>query len=306
MRSFHVPATFGTSACAPSLPSTPTVRATLVTCCAKMPSVSVIELSVSASAAISPFASTTSFCLRSPVATAVTTFTMPRTCVVRFVAMKLTLSVRSFHTPDTPRTFCLAAELALGADLLGDARDLGGEGVELIDHRVDGVLELEHLALGVDGDLLRQVALRHRRRDLGDVAHLVREVRREDVDVVGEVLPRAAHTLDLGLTAELALGADLFRDAGDLAGEGAELIDHRVDGVLELVDLALGVDGDLARHVAVGDGGRHLGDVADLRGEVVGEQVDVVGERPSTCRPRRAPRPARRACPPRRRFGRRS
>ena len=29
---------------------------------------------------------------------------MPRTCVVRFDAMKLTLSVRSFQTPDTPFT----------------------------------------------------------------------------------------------------------------------------------------------------------------------------------------------------------
>jgi hypothetical protein len=62
-------------------------------------------LSVSASAAISPFASTpTSFCDRSPSATAVTTLTMPRTCVVRFDAMKLTLSVRSFHDAATPCT----------------------------------------------------------------------------------------------------------------------------------------------------------------------------------------------------------
>ncbi len=61
-------------------------------------------LSVSPSAAISPLASTTSFCDRSPLATAVTTLTMPRTCAVRFEAMKLTLSVRSFHTPETPFT----------------------------------------------------------------------------------------------------------------------------------------------------------------------------------------------------------
>ena len=104
VRSFHVPATPGTSACAPSLPSTPTVRATEVTCCAKMPRVLVMLLSVSPSAAISPLASTTSFCDRSPLATAVTTLTMPRTCAVRFEAMKLTLSVRSFHTPETPFT----------------------------------------------------------------------------------------------------------------------------------------------------------------------------------------------------------
>ena len=61
-------------------------------------------LMVSASAAISPLASTTSFWRRSPLATAVTTLTMPRTCVVRLRAMKLTLSVRFFQTPATPGT----------------------------------------------------------------------------------------------------------------------------------------------------------------------------------------------------------
>ena len=61
-------------------------------------------LIVSASAATSPFASRTNFCERSPFATAVTTFTMPRTCFVRFEAMTLTLSVRSFHVPLTPLT----------------------------------------------------------------------------------------------------------------------------------------------------------------------------------------------------------
>ena len=63
-----------------------------------------MPLIVSASAAISPFASTVSFCFRSPFATAVTTFAMPRTWPVRLPAMKLTLSVRSFQVPETPRT----------------------------------------------------------------------------------------------------------------------------------------------------------------------------------------------------------
>ena len=42
------------------------------------------------------------------------------------------------------------AELAFGADLAGDAGHLGHEAVELVDHRVDGVLQLEHLALDID------------------------------------------------------------------------------------------------------------------------------------------------------------
>src|SRR5213075_143361 len=51
-----------------------------------------------------PFTSTVIFFDRSPVATAVVTCAMFRTWLVRFEAMKLTLSVRSFHVPATPRT----------------------------------------------------------------------------------------------------------------------------------------------------------------------------------------------------------
>ena len=42
------------------------------------------------------------------------------------------------------------------------------------------------------------------------------------------------------------------------AGEPVQLVHHRVQGVLQLEDLALDVDGDLARQVTAGDGGRHL------------------------------------------------
>jgi hypothetical protein len=73
--------------------------------------------------------------------------------------MKFTLSVRSFHVPATPPHLGLAAELALGADLARHARHLRREAVELVDHRVDGVLEREDLALDLDRDLARQVAL---------------------------------------------------------------------------------------------------------------------------------------------------
>src|SRR6202451_1260815 len=106
-------------------------------------------LMVSASAATSPFDFTARFCLRSPLATAVTTFTMPRTCSVRLAAMTLTVSVKSFQVPATPGTpgpQRRAAEQALGADFAGDAGDFRGEAVELIDHRVDGVLELQNFA----------------------------------------------------------------------------------------------------------------------------------------------------------------
>ena len=92
--------------------------------------------------------------------------------------MKLTLSVRSFQVPETPGHLGLAAELALGAHLAGDARHLAGEAVQLVHHGVDGVLQLQDLALHVDGDLARKVAARDGGRHLGDVADLAGEVRR--------------------------------------------------------------------------------------------------------------------------------
>ena len=104
VRSFQVPAAPGTLACPPSLPSTPTSRATVVTWSANVASVSIMLLIVFASSAISPFASTVSLRRRSPFATAVTTIAMPRTWLVRFAAMKLTFSVRPRHVPETPWT----------------------------------------------------------------------------------------------------------------------------------------------------------------------------------------------------------
>src|SRR5262249_13012477 len=70
----------------------------------------------------------------------------------------------------------LAAELAFSADFARDTRHFGCEGVQLVDHRVDGVFELQHFAAHVDGDLARKVAARHGSGHLRDVAHLVGEV----------------------------------------------------------------------------------------------------------------------------------
>src|SRR5207249_4759112 len=167
----------------------------------------------------------------------------------------------------------LAAELTLGADFAGDARHLRGERADLIDHRVDGVLELQDLAADIHRDLLGQVTIGDGGGDLGDVADLCGEVAGHRVDGVGEVLPGAGHVAHVGLATELALGADLAGDARDLGGERAELVDHRVDGVLELEHLAVDLDGDLSRKIAVGDGGGDLGDVADLGRQVAGHGV---------------------------------
>jgi hypothetical protein len=189
---------------------------------------------VSLSSRISPFTSTVILRDRSPRRTAVVTSAMLRTCAVRFAPIALTESVRSFQVPATSGHFRASAELAFGADFARDAADFRRERVELVDHRVDGVLQLEDLALHVDGDLARQVAARDRRRHAGDVADLRREVRRHRVHRVGEVLPRAGDAGHDRLAAELAVGADLARHARHFRREPAQLVDHRVDRFLQL------------------------------------------------------------------------
>ena len=104
VRFFHVPATPGTMAWPPSLPSVPTSRATRVTSDANELSWSTMVLIVFLSSRISPFTSTVILRDKSPRAMAVATSAIPRTWLVRFAAMTFTLSVRSFHVPATPGT----------------------------------------------------------------------------------------------------------------------------------------------------------------------------------------------------------
>src|SRR5205085_1026669 len=129
-----------------------------------------------------------------------------------------------------------------------------------------------------DGDLLAQVASRDGGGDLRDVADLPGEVGSHVVDVVGEVAPGAGDALHLRLTTEPSFGADSARDTRDLVGEGRQLVDHRVDRLRERGDLALRIDRDLLREVALGHSGGDLGDVADLTGQVCGHAVHVLGE----------------------------
>ena len=83
----------------------PTSRATRVTSEAKELSWSTIVLMVDFSSRISPSTATVIFFERSPLATAVVTSAMLRTCPVRLAAIMFTLSVRPFQTPPTPLTW---------------------------------------------------------------------------------------------------------------------------------------------------------------------------------------------------------
>src|SRR5262249_52952742 len=117
--------------------------------------------------------------------------------------------------------------------------------IELVDHCVDRVFQLEDFAAHIDGDLAREIAAGHRGGDLGDVTHLVGQVAAHRVDRVGEVLPGAGDAGDDRLAAELAFGADLAGDARHFGGKRTQLVDHRVDRLFQLQYLATHVDGDL-------------------------------------------------------------
>src|SRR5262249_52784835 len=155
---------------------------------------------------------------------------------------------------------------------------LAGGVLEVGDHLVDVVFELGDFAARLDVDVPSQIPLGHRGGHRRDRPDLRGQVGGQLVHVVGEVSPNACHAFDLSLATQASVRADLPADAGYLGGEGIELIHHHVDGVLQLQDLSLDVDGDLLGEVAVGHRGGDQRDVAHLIGQVGGHEVDVVGQ----------------------------
>src|SRR5207253_2478481 len=154
----------------------------------------------------------------------------------------------------------------------------GRKGAQLIDHRVDGVLQLQDLAAHGDRYLLREIPLRNRGRYFRDIPDLGRQVAAHHVDAVRQVLPSPSYPLNVRLSPESPFGANLADNTCHLRSEGAQLIDHRIDRVLQLQDLALDIDGDLLRQIAVGHGFGDLGDVPHLGREVSRHRVYAVGQ----------------------------
>ena len=172
----------------------------------------------------------------------------------------------------------LTAETSFHADFASHRRHLIGKCRQRVGHVVDGFGQRRDFALGVHGQLLREIAVGDGGHDLDDAAHLLGEVRSHDVDVVGEIFPRAGDSGHLRLSTELAVRTDFAGHARHFGGERVELVHHRVDGVLEFENFALHVDRDLARQVAASHGRRHLGDVSDLGRQVSGHGVHRVRE----------------------------
>src|SRR5439155_1407060 len=139
-------------------------------------------------------------------------------------------------------------------------------------------LQLQDLALDVHGNLFGEVPAGDGGGHVGDVAHLGGQVVSHQVHVVGQVLPRAGYPGNVRLAAEFPISTDLDRDPGHFRGETTKLFHHRVDGVLELENLAADIDGDLLGEVPGGDSGGDFSDVAYLGGQVGRHRVDAVGE----------------------------
>ena len=172
----------------------------------------------------------------------------------------------------------LAAQFAFRADFACDAGYLCSEGVQLIHHCVDRVLQLQDFTLHVHRDLPRQVAARDGRSHIGDIAHLCGQIVGHGIHAVGKVLPRARDSENVGLTAEPPFGTDFTSHARHFAGEGVELIHHRVDRVLDLQDFTADVDRDLLTQIAFDDGRGHLRDIAKLHGQIARHCVYGIGE----------------------------
>ena len=137
---------------------------------------------------------------------------------------------------------------------------------------------MQEFTAHVGGDLLGKISVGDRSRDIGNVAHLDGQVSGHEVHVVGQIFPGSGDAFDARLSAQLSFGADFAGDARHFGGEGAQLIDHGVDRGFQIEEFALHVDGDFLGQIAVGDGGRHGRDVADLAGQIRGHEIDVVGQ----------------------------
>ena len=104
--------------------------------------------------------------------------------------------------------------------------------------------------------------------DIGDVAHLAVRLPAMHVDVVGEIFPGAGDAGHSACPPSVPSVPTSRATRVTSPAKGIQLVDHGVDGVLELKNLALHVDRNFAREVAASDGGRDVGDVADLTGQV--------------------------------------
>ena len=164
----------------------------------------------------------------------------------------------------------MAAKFSFGAYLARYARHFGCERTKLIDHRVNGVFQLEDFPFHINRDLFRQIAGRDRSGDRGDVSHLAGQVAGHEINRIGQVLPRAGDAFHACLATKNSLGTHFARHTCYLRGEGAKLINHHVDRIFELKEFTFDIDSDFLRQIAVRYCRRYRRDIANLRRKIAG------------------------------------
>src|SRR5439155_12691 len=158
-----------------------------------------------------------------------------------------------FPRPRDTAHISLTTKSSFGTDFARHARYLRGERTELVHHCVNGVFEFPNFPPHVDGDLLRQIAACDRGGDFSNVTHLTGQVTGHEVHRVSQVFPGAGNVPHVGLAAEFSFRTHLARHARDFRSERTETINQGVDRVFHLENLALHVNGDLSRQVAICD-----------------------------------------------------
>ncbi len=182
VRSFQTPPTPLTSAWPPSLPSVPTSRATRVTSPANALSWSTMILMVFFSSRISPRTSTV--ILRGEIARGYSRGYFGDVADLSREITSHRVDGIGKILPHSAYAFDLglASEFTVGTHFARHARYFAREGIKLIHHGVDGVLQLENLSPNVHSDFRREVAFRDSRGNTCNVTNLVGEVARHGVD----------------------------------------------------------------------------------------------------------------------------
>ncbi len=199
----------------------PTSRATRVTSEANERSWSTIVLMASLSCRISPRTSTVIFFDRSPLATAIVTSAMLRTWAVRFDAIELTLSVRSFHTPVTPPTCAWPPSLpsvptSRATRVTSEVNTLSCLIMVLTISAERRNSPLQRPAVDVELHGLQQVALRHRGDRARHFGGRPQQIVDQRVDRGFHLAPGALGEAEAHALAGLAFAADHLADTFEL------------------------------------------------------------------------------------------
>jgi len=189
--------------------------------------------------------------------------------------------------PATSGHLGLAAELAFGADFARPrARHFGGEGVELVDHRVDGCFFSSRISPFTSTVILRDRVAAGRPRVVTSAIFRTCAVRLPAIELTLSVrsFPGAGDAGHVGLTAEPAFGADplapptrrhLYRRTG------LRLVNHRI----EAFSLSCRISPRTSTVILARQGrrpaiaGRDLSAMLRTWGrQIAGHRVDAVGQ----------------------------